>query len=156
MGGDIRILVSHMLYLAADHRGFELKEGIKTFLKEKGLAFEDLGNSIYDHEDNYPDFGRLVAEKISQNPNNNRGILICGSGIGMAIIANRYQGVRAGSCLSPWMAEHGRQNDNINVLGLASDLTDLVTAKKIVETFLNTEFTKEEKYHKRVEGIDRP
>lgn len=145
-----------MLYIAADHRGFELKEGIKTFLKEKGLAFEDLGNSIYDHEDNYPDFGRLVAEKISQNPNNNRGILICGSGIGMAIIANRYQGVRAGSCLSPWMAEHGRQNDNINVLGLASDLTDLVTAKKIVETFLNTEFTKEEKYHKRVEGIDRP
>lgn len=145
-----------MLYIAADHRGFELKEDLKLFLKEKGVAFEDLGNSVYDPEDNYPDFGRLVAEKISQDPDNNQGILICGSGIGMAIIANRYKNVRAGSALSPWMAEHGRQNDNINVLGLASDLTDLATAKKIVETFLDTEFTKEEKYHKRVEGIDRP
>ncbi|MDP2856221.1 MAG: RpiB/LacA/LacB family sugar-phosphate isomerase [bacterium] len=144
-----------MLYIAADHRGFELKDDIKTFLQEKGVAFEDLGNNVYAPEDNYPDFGRLVAGKISQDPDKNRGILICGSGIGMAIIANRYKGVRAGSCLSPWMAEHGRQSDNINVLGLASDLTDLITAKKIVETFLNTEFTKEEKYHKRVEGIDR-
>lgn len=145
-----------MLYIAADHRGFELKEDLKPFLKEKGVAFEDLGNSVYDPEDNYPDFGRLVAEKISQDPDNNQGILICGSGIGMAIIANRYKGVRAGSALSPWMAEHGRQSDNINILGLASDLTDLATAKKIVETFLKTEFTKEEKYHKRVEGIDQP
>lgn len=145
-----------MLYIAADHRGFELKEDLKQFLREKGVVFEDLGNSVYDSEDNYPVFGRLAAEKISQDPDNNRGILICGSGIGMAIIANRYKGVRAGSCLSPWMAEHGRQNDNINVLGLASDLTDLATAQKIVETFLNTEFAKEEKYHKRVADIDKP
>jgi len=145
-----------MLYIAADHRGFELKENLKTYLKEKGVAFEDLGNSVYDPEDNYPDFGKLVGQKVSQKPDEDKGILICGSGIGMIIVANRYKNVRAGSALSPWMAEHGRQSDNINILGLASDLTDLVTAQKIVDVFLKTDFTKEEKYHKRVEEIDRP
>lgn len=144
-----------MLYLATDHRGFQLKEEIKNFLKEEGIVFEDLGNTVYDVEDDYPDFGKLAASKISQNPEENRAILFCGSGIGMAIVANRLKGVRAGTCLSSWMAEHGRQNDNINVLVLASDITDFGTAKKIIKTFLETKFKNEEKYKRRVRKIEQ-
>jgi len=143
-----------MLYLGTDHRGFQLKEDIKAFLKEKGIAFEDLGNYVYEPEDDYPDFGKLVAVKILADPENNRGILICGSGIGMAVVANRYKGVRAGTCLSAWMAEHGRQNDNINVLVLASDITDFGTAKHIIKTFLETKFRNEEKYKRRIMKIE--
>jgi len=104
-----------MIYLGTDHRGFELKEQIKEFLKEQGIAFEDLGNHQLDPNDDYTDIGFLVAKKIAEKPDENRGILLCGSGIGVVIAANRIKGVRAGLCLSTWMAEHGRQNEDIKI-----------------------------------------
>jgi ribose 5-phosphate isomerase B len=143
-----------MIYLGTDHRGFEQKEEIKKFLGEQGIAFEDLGNTQLDPNDDYTDFGLAVAKKVAEKPDENRGILFCGSGIGMSIVANRLKGVRAGLSLSPWMAEHGRQNEDINVLVLASNLTDLEASKSIIKTFLNTEFILKENYIRRKKELD--
>jgi ribose 5-phosphate isomerase B len=143
-----------MIYLGTDHRGFEQKEAIKKFLTEQGIAFEDLGNHQLDPNDDYTDFGLAVAKKVAENPDENRGILFCGSGIGMSIIANRIKTVRAGLCLSPWMAEHGRQNEDINVLVLAPNISDLETNKEIIKTFLNTEFLQKENYIRRKKELD--
>jgi ribose 5-phosphate isomerase B len=143
-----------MIYLGTDHRGFELKEQIKEFLKEQGIAFEDLGSHQLDPNDDYTDIGFLVAKKIAEKPDENRGILLCGSGIGVVIAANRIKRVRAGLCLSTWMAEHGRQNEDINILALASNLTDLETSKDIIKTFLNTSFLMTENYIRRKKELD--
>lgn len=143
-----------MLYLGTDHRGFELKEQIKKSLQEQGIAFEDLGNQQLEPEDDYTDFGLAVAKKVAESPEENRGILICGSGIGMSIIANRIKGVRAGLSLSPWMAEHGRQNEDINILVLASNISDTKVSLDIIQTFLKTDFLPEEKYIRRKKELD--
>jgi len=143
-----------MIYLGTDHRGFEQKEEIKKFLKEEGIVFEDLGNTQLDPNDDYTDFGLAVAKKVAEKPDENRGILFCGSGIGVSIIANRLKRVRAGLCLSPWMAEHGRQNEDINVLALATNIIDLETNKKIIKTFLNTDFVLKENYIRRKKELD--
>lgn len=143
-----------MIYLGTDHRGFELKEQIKKFLGEQGIAFEDLGNTQLDPNDDYTDFGLAVAKKVAEKPDENRGILFCGFGIGMSIVANRLKGIRAGLSLSPWMAEHGRQNEDINILAIASNLTDLETSKNIIKTFLDTAFLMTENYIRRKKELD--
>ena len=84
-----------MIYLGADHRGFRLKEEIKKFLAEKNYQFEDMGNLAYDPNDDYTDFAKLVAKKVSEKPEENKGILICGSGVGVDIVANKFKGVRS-------------------------------------------------------------
>ena len=143
-----------MIYLGTDHRGFEQKEEIKKFLQQKGITFEDLGNNQLDPNDDYTDFGLAVAKKVAEKPDENRGILFCGSGIGMAIVANRLKGVRAGLCLSPWMAEHGRRNEDINILVLATNISDLETNKKIIKIFFDTQFLQKENYIRRKKELD--
>ncbi len=143
-----------MIYLGTDHRGFEQKEAIKKFLEKEGVTFEDLGNHQLDPNDDYTDFGLAVAKKVAEKPDEHRGILFCGSGIGMSIIANRIKTVRAGLCLSPWMAEHGRQNEDINVLVLATNVIDLTINEKIIKTFLNTAFLQKENYIRRKKELD--
>lgn len=143
-----------MIYIGADHRGFELKEQTKKFFQQEGIAFEDLGNHQLDINDDYTNFGLAVAKKVAEKPEEGRGILFCGSGIGMSIAANRIKGVRAGLSLSVWMAEHGRQNEDINVLVLASNLTDLETSKNIIKIFLNTGFLMTENYIRRKKELD--
>ena len=144
-----------MIYIGADHRGYVLKEEIKKYLEELKLPTEDLGNSTHDTNDDYPDFASLVAGKVGERPNEHRGVLICGSGIGIAIAANKFNGVRCGLCLSGWMAEMGRRDDDINVLALAADITDVATARRIVESFLKTPFSGEVRHQRRVEKITR-
>jgi len=142
-----------MLYLGADHRGYYLKGNIKEFLNSKKIKFQDLGNSVYDKNDDYPDFPKLVAKKISQKPKANFGILICGSGQGVCIVANKYLQVRAALCLSSWMAQKGREDDDINVLCLAADVTDPQTAFRIIKTFLKTEASPDKRYQRRFKKI---
>ncbi len=141
-----------MIYIGADHRGFELKEKIKEFFLKKGISFEDIGNEKYDKDDDYPVFSKIVAKKVLES--NEKGILICGSGIGMSISANRFKGIRAGLCLFPQMAELGRADDDINILVLAADLTDFKNVILIIDKFLETDFKKEEKYKRRILAID--
>jgi ribose 5-phosphate isomerase B len=143
-----------MLYIGADHRGYNLKEEIKKFLEEKKIKFNDLGNLKYDQNDDYPDFAKKVALEISSD-DKNKGILICGSGIGMSIAANKVKGVRAGLCLSSYMAKEAKKAIDINILCLAADLTDPNTAKNIVRDWLETNFKKEERYLRRVKKINQ-
>ncbi|MCD6568674.1 RpiB/LacA/LacB family sugar-phosphate isomerase [bacterium] len=143
-----------MIYLGADHRGFYLKEAIKDYLTTRGIKWEDLGNQEYQEDDDYPLFARKVAQKVAQNPSEEKGILICGSGIGMSIAANRWKKVRAGLCLSGYMAEKGRKEDDINILVLAADITDEGTALRIVQRFLNTKFERRQRYQRRIQMLD--
>lgn len=145
------------IYLGVDHRGFQLKETLKNYLKEQGYDLIDLGNDHYDENDDYPDFAIKVVEKVSENLENNRGILICGSGAGMAITANKFKGIRAALACSEGMAEMFKDNDDVNVLVLASDFVKSEQAVKITEIWLKTSFSKEpsknENYQRRLNKI---
>lgn len=142
-----------MLFIGADHRGFNLKEEIKKYLKERGEEFEDRGNDTLDPEDDYPDFALKVAHAVAKDPKHNRGILLCGSGVGVDIVANKVKGVRSALALSAWMAEQSRKDDDTNVLSLAADLTDPATAKRIVGTWLDASFSGEQRHKRRIEKI---
>ena len=142
-----------MIYLAADHRGFELKEKIKVWLSESGREYKDMGAFQYDKEDDYPDFAFAAAFKIAENPEANRGIFLCGSGIGMDMAANKIKGILATVAYSKESARHARTKDNVNVITLAGDILDFEEAKSIVEIFLTTEFSGEERHVRRLKKI---
>lgn len=144
-----------MLYLGADHRGFQLKETIKAFLQERNFAFEDLGAFEYNKDDDYPDFALAVAKSVAENPKENRGILLCGSGMGMDVVANKVKGVRATVAYSPESAAHARANDDVHIITLAGDILSEEQAKGIVTIFLNTKFSGEERHLRRIEKIKK-
>ncbi len=143
-----------MLYLGADHRGYYLKEAIKKFLESRKIEFEDLGNLNYDKDDDFPDFAKLVAKKVQENPKENQGILICGTGIGMSIASNRFKKVRGALALSGYLARKAKEEDNANVLCLAADLTDEVTTIRIIKEWLKAKFLEEERFKRRISKID--
>ncbi len=136
--------------IGSDHAGYELKEKIKEFLKENKYEFEDFGTDSSDSVD-YPDFAKRVSEAVIGGFN--FGILICGSGIGMSMAANKFPGVRAAFCMNPELAKASREHNNANVLTLGARFIGEDLAKKIVKTFLETEFTDEERHIKRVKKI---
>lgn len=144
-----------MIYIGADHRGFELKAKINQWLKNREYKFEDLGAYEYNAWDDYADFAFDLALKVTENPNGNRGILICDSGVGMDIAANKVKGIRAGLGFAPDQVHEARKDDNINVLVLAADNTDEVLGVELVDKFLNTDFVESDKYLRRVEKISR-
>jgi ribose 5-phosphate isomerase B len=143
-----------MIYLGADHRGYNLKEEIKRFLGQEKIKFKDLGNLKYDQNDDYPDFAQKVAAMVSSQPKD-KGLLICGSGIGMSIAANKFKGVRAALCLSGYMAKEAKRAIDANILCLAADLTDIATAKSIIREWLKASFKKEPRYIRRVKKINQ-
>lgn len=144
-----------IIYIAADHRGFYLKETIKTALKKDGYDVEDLGNPASTPDDDYPDFATAVAEKVSGTGDEVRGIVICGSGFGVDIVANKFNGVRSALAMSPDHIRVGRHDDNVNVLALASDFIQPAAALDIVRVFLSTPFDKEERYSRRLGKISQ-
>jgi len=141
------------IYLGADHRGYQLKEELKNYLRSRNYEAVDLGASQYDAEDDYPDFAKLVGEKVSADPNNSRGILICGSGAGVAIAANKLKGVRAALAVNSQQAFMLRNDEDVNVLSLSAQLTDLQTVREIIEVFLKTPFSAEERHRRRVAKV---
>ena len=126
------------IIIGADHGGFSLKESLRRFLVEMGFAVTDVGTDS-DRAADYPDFGAKAAGAVSSGlfP---RGILICGSGVGMSIVANRFTGVRAALCLDEETAHLSRMHNDANILVLAGRKTDPETARKIVRTWLLTPF----------------
>ncbi len=126
------------IIIGADHAGFPLKEKLKGFLAERGLDVIDAGTYNGDPVD-YPDFGCRVAESVSSG-SVRRGILVCGSGVGMSITANRFPGVRGALCLDADTARLSRMHNDSNVLILAGRKTDIETAAGIVKTWLETDF----------------
>lgn len=146
-----------VIYIGADHKGFDLKESVKGFLKDKGYQVEDMGNLTRDPQDHYPDFASAVAKKVLSNYESARGILICGSGVGMDIAANKFKNIRAGLALNPNHAFDAKNDDDTNVLVLAADYTTPDVAKKIIITWLTTPFSGESAHVerlKRIEGIE--
>lgn len=144
-----------VIYIGADHRGFELKESLKSFLKAKSYAVEDLGNSVKDEADDYPDFAAKVAEAVSRDYENALGVLICGSGAGMSAAADKIKRIRASVCFSPDQAYAARHDDHVNVLCLAADYTDEEAVKKITSVFLETPPGMDERYLRRVNKIEQ-
>lgn len=136
--------------LGADHAGFELKQYIKEKLEEKNYTVQDYGTYSAESVD-YPDFAAATANAVADGKAE-KGILICGSGIGVNITANKIKGIRAANCLTPEMAALSRQHNNANVLTLGSRLVDEKTAEEIALTFLTTEF-EGGRHERRVEKI---
>jgi len=141
-----------IVYLGADHRGFELKSQIQEWLTNRQLTFEDFGAFSYDPEDDLNEPAIAVAKAIQSNPEG-RGILLCGSSYGVCIQANRFKGVRAISGFTPELAQHARTNDDANVLCLDAD-TKSDNYEAIIDTFLATEFLATDNYIRRRQKLD--
>ncbi len=142
------------VYLGADHRGFKLKENVKTWLEKWDVPHEDMGAYTSNEKDDYT----IYAEKVSLmvvNEKDALGILICGSGVGVDISANKFDGVRASIGKEPAQVKAGRNDDDMNILVLASDFTDSEFAKEMVKVFLETEFDKNMRHKRRLEEIKR-
>src|SRR6188474_3030735 len=136
--------------IASDHRGFHLKEKVISLLKSKGHEVIDDGPPS-DTAVDYPDFAALVAKKVSSGQVE-RGILICGTGIGMAIAANKFKNVRAAACVDEVTAELSRRHNNLNVLCLSGDLLSTRTTERLVDIWMKTEF-EGGRHERRVEKI---
>ena len=128
-----------MIYIACDHGGLELKAAVIEKLKAMGEAVTDLGTNSTDSVD-YPDYGYAVAESVAKDLKNARGIVICKTGVGMSICANKVNGIRCALCTSVDMGRLCREHNNANVLALGASNTDIKTALDIVEAFITTEF----------------
>lgn len=128
-----------MIFIACDHGGIELKSAIIKALAEKGEDVTDLGTNTPDSVD-YPDYGFAVAEKVATTASS-KGIVICKTGVGMSICANKVKGVRCALCTSVDMARLCREHNNANVLALGASNTDIATALDMVDAFVSTEFS---------------
>ena len=124
--------------LGADHAGVHLKADIKKFLDERGVPYTDFGTNTTDSVD-YPDFAETVARAVADG-SHDRGLLFCGSGIGMAMAANKVPGVRAASAVDDVSTRLSREHNDANVLALGERMTPAVTARQLVATFLDTPF----------------
>jgi ribose 5-phosphate isomerase B len=142
-----------MLYLGADHGGFRLKEQLKKFLKKEGVKFSDLGAKKLQPKDDYVDYAAKVAKKISQNPARDIGILVCRSGQGVCIVANKFKNVRAALVWNTAEAKMSRLDDMSNVLCLPADHISPSMAERIVDTWLDTPYSQEERHVRRVKKI---
>lgn len=145
------------IYLSSDHAGFELKEKLKAYLKERGYDVADSGPYAYDQTDDYPDYIMPVARKVSENPDTVRGIILGGSGQGEAIMANRFAYVRAmvyyGGPLD--IVKIGREHNNANVLSLGARFLSEDEAKAALEVWLETPFSDEERHARRIKKIEK-
>lgn len=137
------------IYLGADHRGFELKEIIKTWLLENEYEVEDVGCYVYDPDNDYIDFALKVAEAIEGDGDTDRGILLCGSGHGVEMVANRFPHVRAIIGYNDEVTIQGRQHEDANVLVIPSDWIDNEQATLRLQLFLQTEKTVTTNYDRR-------
>lgn len=142
-----------MLYIGADHRGFALKESLKRYLSAQGVTLEDYGATTPIPDDDYVDFGMAVAKAVATDPIVNRGVLICGSGVGMSVVANKARGVRAALVRSHHQAVASRTDDDANVLVLDADETTEPEAAEMIRAWLNTPFSGEERHRRRLEKI---
>ena len=127
-----------MIALGCDHGGYALKEHIKTYLEGKGLSCKDFGTFSTDSCD-YPVFGRAAAEAVASGECD-RGIVICTTGIGISITANKVKGVRCALCSEPLSAEMTRRHNDANMLAMGAGMVGKNMAERIVDTFLNTAF----------------
>lgn len=138
------------MVVGSDHAGFKLKEALKKTLG-KTYAIEDVGAYILDKDDDYPIIAKNLAREVLSTKN--KGILICGSGQGVCIAANKIKGIRAVACTSVTQAKHGREHNDANVLCLSGWEVSPASASRIIRTFLNTRFSGAARHIRRVREI---
>ncbi len=139
--------------IGSDHAGFELKENVKRFLQEKGCKYRDFGAEDIDPQDDYPEYGRKVAEAVASGEYE-RGIVICGTGMGVAISANKVPGIRAAACYTVDMARISREHNDANVLALGGRIVAKELASEILTVWLETPFSEEERHVRRIKQIN--
>ena len=127
-----------LIAIASDHGGFELKEKVKEHLRERNVKFVDLGTNSTESVD-YPVYGKACAEAVASGKAE-RGIVICGTGIGISMAANKIKGIRCGLCTSVEMAKLTRQHNNANMLAMGGRILETETAFAIVDAFIDTQF----------------
>lgn len=141
------------IYIGADHRGFELKNTLLTWLKEQGHDVTDCGNTRLDPLDDYVDFANRVADSVVAN-HDSLGIVICGSGVGVSVAANRHKGIICALGFDAHQVSHARENDHINVLSIPSEYVDTQKAQTLITAFLTATPKTDEKYIRRKEKLD--
>lgn len=141
-----------MIALGSDHGGYELKQELIKHLKEKGIEFKDYG--CYDDKScDYPVYAKKVANAIISGECD-RGILICGTGIGISITANKFKGIRAALCHDTYSAQATREHNDANILAMGARVVGVGLALKIVDTFLDTKFSNDERHIRRINLIE--
>ncbi|MEM6259959.1 MAG: ribose 5-phosphate isomerase B [Planctomycetota bacterium] len=138
--------------LAADHAGLPLKAEIAELVKSLGHEVLDLGAHQYDKDDDYPDFARYIGQAI-QHGQAERGVLLCGSGVGASIAATKMKGVRAAVCHDAYSAAQGVEHDDMNVMCLGSRIIGGAVADVLVRAFLAAKFSKEERHQRRLDKV---
>ena len=142
-----------MIAIGSDHGGYDLKEKVKNHLMEKGFEVKDVG--CYEKVSvDYPTFGHAVAEAVA-NGECEKGIVICTTGIGISITANKTPGIRCALCSEPLSAKMTRLHNNANVLAMGAALVGDMLAMEIVDTFLGTEFSGDERHQRRIDLIEK-
>lgn len=142
-----------MIALGSDHSGYDLKLQVMEHLKERGLEVKDFG--CFDKSScDYPDFGRAAAEAVADGTCD-RGIVVCTTGIGISIAANKVKGVRCALCTDPYLAKMTRLHNDANMLALGGGITGKNLALEIVDTFLDTEFSQGENHIRRISKIEK-
>ena len=141
------------LVISADHAGFPLKEDVRAYLEKAGHEIVDLGAFSGNDPDDYPDFAELVGEAINKGVSQ-RGILICGSGVGVCVAANKIPGIRAGMCHDTYSAHQGVEHDDMNVLVMGARIIGTALAYEVVEAFLKAKFiANEERFVRRFNKV---
>lgn len=140
------------IVIGADHAGFDLKQEVSHHLKEMGHEIVDVGTNQPDKPDDYPDFAKLVANKV-QSGSVERGILICGSGVGAAVAACKFKGIRAAICHDHYSARQGVEHDDMNVLVLGSRVIGSSNAIDLVDAYLGAKFSGEERHVRRLAKV---
>jgi len=138
--------------IGADHGGFPLKAELTPWLRENGYKVLDLGAEKFDPTDDYPDYALAVAEAVTSGEAQ-RGIIICGSGVGTCITANKVPGVRACPCHDTYSAHQGVEHDDMNVLCLGARVVGGALAREVVDAFLKAEFSIEERFQRRLQKV---
>ena len=140
--------------LASDHGGFELKKDLYTWLKNNKFDAVDLGNKNYDSLDDFPDYAEIISKAIIKG-DVEKGILICGSGVGAAVAANKFKGIRASVCHDIYSAHQGVEHDAMNVLCLGARVVGNLLARDLVTAFINATYMNEERLKRRLEKIKK-
>ncbi len=140
------------VFIGSDHRGFYLKEKIAKWLFEWGYEYLDVGADNYDEKDDYTKYASEVASLVAENKSS-LGVLLCGSGVGVDVTANKFDGVRASVGIDPEQVRQGRNDDNMNILVIAADHTSEHSAEEMLKAFLETDFSGKTRYKRRLEEI---
>lgn len=150
------------IFIGADHRGYELKEKLKPWLASQGYTVIDCGNAVYDKTDDYPDFAFAVADRVAALSSRSvpgaippaLGIVICGSGVGVTIAANKVGGARCSTATTSDEVKRGREDDDLNVLALSADYLSEGEIQERIRAYLETRFTGDERHVRRLKKIE--